>query len=62
MKKVIISISLCMIAAFTFAQSKNVSDAQKQVKMGTPDYAETENIEVEGEALAPEADDNTSKE
>ena len=44
MKKVIISISLCMIAAFTFAQSKNVSDAQKQVKMGAPDYAEARRL------------------
>ena len=44
MKKVIISISLCLIAAFTFAQSKNVTDAQKQVKMGTPDYDEARRL------------------
>ena len=44
MKKVIISISLCLIAAFTFAQNKNVSDAQKQVRTAPPDYAEARRL------------------
>ena len=44
MKRVFISISLCLIAAFTFAQSKNVSNAQKLVKMENPDYDEARKL------------------
>ncbi|MDD6211519.1 MAG: tetratricopeptide repeat protein [Bacteroidales bacterium] len=44
MKRVFISISLCLIVAVSFAQSKNVSNAQKLVKMENPDYAEARNL------------------
>ena len=44
MKKVVISISLCLIAAFAFAQNKNVKEAERLVKMGTPDYAEARKL------------------